>query len=292
MKDKYNVIELSILSFLLLNGFSSTIIIKIFKDYNILEIITSLSISMIIGYPIICFILNRKNNKLLPILIICSSIIAIFSIINTSQLIQEVLSPNLNINIIILLFIMISYFLSSKGLKSIVIASNLLFFIYLVVILSIIILNINNFTIPELKINKINILCPLIYSTTPLLYLSIIPKKNINNYKKYKESIKKIYIIYYIYLIIKLMFLNLFKINFLNILIINILIENFILIALSIYYISYRINNKKYNIIIPLMLFIICINLFNLNNIILLISNSIFILIHLLFGKRKETNFH
>ena len=314
-KEKYTIIELSIISFLLLNSFTSTIIFNLYKGYNLIEIVVSLFISMIIGYPIISFLLNRKNNHIKPLLIICSLIISIFLLQNISIVIKETLLQNTEIAIIMLLFLIISYFLSNKGLKSIVIASNLLFFIYILVLISIFLLNINNINFINISntnfnINKLNILCPLVYSLAPLLYLSIIPKNSIKNYDKYNKTIKKIYIFYYIYLIIKFLFIisilgieNISLINYPDIeiiksikvlnnikylLLINVLIENFICLSLSIFYISFYLK-KKWNLIIPILIFILTISINNLNKYILLISNIIFIIIHLFLSKKSNS---
>ena len=329
--EKFNDIELSILSFILLNSFTSTIIINLFKEYNTLEIIISLLISFILGYPIINYLLklyknnyieNISNSKIIKIIIkilfsISVLIIGIFSLYYNSTIIKEILLPNNNYMIILILLLSISVFLASKGLKSIAIAANLLFIIFIIVELSSLLFNIPNIDtlnlLPFNNLEKINFNEPLIYSITPLFMLLIIPKNNIINFNKYKINLKKAYIIYYIYLIIKIIFIlsilgisyyeilkfpgitvlkSISLFNFFErleeILIINIFIENFILLSLVIYYIKNLFNNKYSLYIISTVLFLIEIKISYLNNYILIISNTTFIFLNFITHKRKS----
>lgn len=330
--EKFNDIELSILSFILLNSFTSTIIINLFKGYNTLEIIISLLISFMLGYPIINYLLklyknnyidNISNSKIIKNIIkiifsISVLIIGIFSLYYNSTIIKETLLPNNNYMIILILLLSISVFLANKGIKSIAIAANLLFIIFIIVEISSLLFNIPNIDtlnlLPFNNLEKINFYEPLIYSITPLFMLLIIPKNNIINFNKYKINLKKTYIIYYIYLIIKIIFiLSILGISYYEILkypeitvlksisifnfferleellIINIFIENFILLSSVIYYIK-NLFNYKYSIyIISLILFLIVANIPTLNNYILLISNTTFIFFNFITHKRSDT---
>ena len=256
-KDKYNIVELSIIYFLLLNGFTSIFI----KGLSL-----PLIISITIGYFINSYLIDKNNKIFILISIIYSFFIGIFILINTSFIITDYITPNHNLFIISILFIFISIFLSSKGLKSIIIASNLLFIIYIIVILISFTSNIFNINISNINSNILdnnNIISPLISLITPILFFSIIPKHKISNYIKYKDSLKKTYILFSIYLIIKILFIssiirinninnisyyeitlyNLIKIDYIkNLLIINILIERFIMLSVIIYYIKKRLN--------------------------------------------------
>ena len=332
--EKFNDIELSILSFILLNSFTSTIIINSFKGYNTLEIIISLLISFILGYPIINYLLklykinyidNISNSKIIKNIIkiifsISVLIIGIFSLYYNSTIIKEVLLPNNNYMIILILLLSISVFLANKGLKSIAIATNLLFIIFIIIELSSLLFNIPNIDtlnlLPFNNLEKINFYEPLIYSITPLFMLLIIPKNNIINFNKYKINLKKTYIIFYIYLIIKIIFiLSILGISYYEILkypeitvlksisifnfferleellIINIFIENFILLSLVIYYIKHLFNYKYSIYIISLILFLIVANIPSLNNYILLISNTTFIFFNFITHKKQNKNY-
>ena len=257
-KEKYNLVELIVFYLLLLNGFTS---------FFINGLCISLIISIIIGYFLIPFLLNKQNKIFVIISVIYSFIIALFIITNTSHIIKDFLITNQNILVISLLLIIVSYFLSNKGLKSIIIVSNLLFIIYIIVIIITVLTSINNINILNVKYsitNNINPFTSLLGSSTPLFFLSIIPKHNIINFKNYNKTIKKTYIVFYIYLIIKILFITsvigfnnniisysellIFKsinIEYIkDILIINILIERFIMLSITIYYIKYSIKKR------------------------------------------------
>ena len=330
--EKFNATELSILSFILLNSFTSTIIINLFKNYTTMEIIISLIISFLFGFPIITFLLklykndyinNISKNKINKYFIktlftICALIIGIFSLYYNSTIIKTTLLPNHNYSIIILL-LFTSSFLSKKGLKSITIASNLLFIIYFIISILSFFLNTPNINTLNLlpfntNINKINFYEIIIYTIAPLFMLLIIPKNNIINFNEYKMKSKKAYIIFYIYLSIKILFIlsilgiNYYKIlrypeitmlksislfNFFErleeILILNIFIENYILLALLMYYVINLFNNKYLIYIIPIILFLIVIKITSIDNYILLISNTTFIFFNFITHKRENT---
>ena len=334
-KNKYTSFELSIFIFIILNSFTSTIIINIFKGYSISEIIIPILIYSLLNYIIISqlikiysdnFINNSIKNKFIKIsiilvLIICSSIIAIYSLFNTSIIIKDVLLREKSLIIISLMILIIATFLASKGLKSIVIASNLLFLILVIFFIITVTFNINNIDPTNLlqssfKIEKLNFLELTSYSIAPLFLTTIIPKNEIINFNKFSKKLKRTYILWIIYLIFKILFIisilgikymsilkypeiDIFKyiniFDFINkmeeVLILNIFIENFILISLSInynYQLLCKIKSIK-NIIwtTPIIIFLILLNVNVLDNKILFISNIIFIIINLFLYDRN-----
>ena len=250
-KEKYNSLELSIMLFILLNGI-------VLKRLNIYETV----ISILISYPIILLFIKKCNvhlNRFINYLIIIFSFLfMILSLINTCNIIEALLFKDKKIIIYILLLVA-SYLLSKKGLKTIVISSNLLFILYFIILIFIFISNINisNIRISNISINYLNIIYSLIYSFYILFLLLLIPKENIINQRKFKNHIKKVYIIFYIYLIVKTLLINdnilLMKdLNILNvfkslkeIFVINYLIESYI--QVSLYLFCIRIIIKKAN---------------------------------------------
>lgn len=270
---------------------------------------------------------NLSKNKIINIIIkiillICITTTASYIIFNLSTIIQDVLLPNTSIKLIILAFLILSTILAYKGLKSISIASNLFFLIYLlVIIISFIfnLFNVNSINLLPININikNINFFELLIYTSAPIFLTLIIPKKEIINYKKYTKYIKRTYIISILYILIKILFIisilgtkyysvisypeiNILKmINIFNfferleeLLIISIFIECLIVSSLSIRYIYeivkdyIKIKNKNF-IIINLFIFLLLININELNNNILLISQTIFILINIFIKQKK-----
>lgn len=333
-KEKYDFIELSILFFILLNANTSTILINQFKGYNTLEIISSIFISLLIGYPLFLLLqkkysenfkehIKRKKLKyiIIPMLLISSFIMILFSLYNSSNILKDILLPNTSVKIIMIAVLTISLFLSSKGLKSISIASNLLFIIYIFIIVITVLFNITNIEPINLlpiqeKITKLNIFKIIIITNAPLFLTLIIPTKEIKYLEEFKKNSKKTYIIFYIYLLIKILFMLsilgikyykiikypeievLKSINIFNfferleeLLIINIFIENFIFVSFGICYIIYFLNdiiNTKYlYIFIFITFFILLLNINSLNLNILITSNIIFIIINLLLYKKR-----
>ncbi len=337
-KNKYTSIELCILIFILLNSFTSTILINSFKDFSTIEILLSILIFLILGYLLINiiikvyndnFIINSINNRIIKLIIILilislATLIIIYSLFYSSSIIKDILLPNNDMRIIYFLILFTAFFLARKGTKSIVIASNLLFGIEIIIfIITIIfsILNIDPINLLPLnfKIEKLNFLEILSYSIAPICLTLIISKNEINNFNDFKLKFKRTYLLFCIYLIIKILLIisilgikytailrypeiTLFKsINIFNffkkfeeILIINIFIQNFILISLSINYINQLLNMikqfKNITIIIPFIIFLIIININELNNNYLLISNCIFIIINLFLYNRKSAS--
>ena len=331
-KEKYTTIELSILYFVLLNSFVSTIIIDLFKNSNTIEVIISIITNMLLGFPLIKLLLKKhtkdykkNNNKILDliikiVLIITSSIIGIYALFNSSKIIKDVLLPNESINTIYVLIIISAFLLSTKGIKSISIATNIFFMIAIPLISIVYLSNLTNIKainpLPLVtEVKKINFLETIIYTIAPLFLLLIIPKNEIKNTNKYKNAVTNTYIIFNIYLLIKVLFIisilgikyysivkypeiTIFKtINILNfierieeILVINIFFTNITLISLVITYINTilkSIVNKKYiEYFIIIIFYLLLTNIKVLNNTALLISNIVFIIINI-YTKKK-----
>ena len=338
MNNKIRSLELSIIYFLLINSSFSTIIINLFKGYNIPEIIISLIISFIIGYLYINFINERYKKDILELLskkkiirlitilllIICTTLILIYSTYNLSSIIKDIVLPNHNINLIIITIILLSYYLSTKEINVTIKTANLLFFFYIVISLTIIIFSINNIsTFNLLPLNNIikknNILSLIVTINAPLLLLQIISKHDIEDFYNFKRNIRIAYIISYIFITMRLLLIisilginyikilkypeiSLFKnIDILNIfkrmeeiLIINNYIENFTLISICSLYIKRLIEkintNKKYNFIYHIIILLVIININSLNNKYLIISNILFIIINTIIIKKERIN--
>lgn len=338
LNNKIRSLELSIIYFLLINSSFSTIIINLFKGYNIPEIIISLIISFIIGYLYINFINERYKKDILELLskkkiirlitilllIICTTLILIYSTYNLSSIIKDIVLPNHNINLIIITIILLSYYLSTKEINVTIKTANLLFFFYIVISLTIIIFSINNIsTFNLLPLNNIikknNILSLIVTINAPLLLLQIISKHDIEDFYNFKRNIRIAYIISYIFITMRLLLIisilginyikilkypeiSLFKnIDILNIfkrmeeiLIINNYIENFTLISICSLYIKRLIEkintNKKYNFIYHIIILLVIININSLNNKYLIISNILFIIINTIIIKKERIN--
>ena len=336
-KNKYTTIELCIMSFILLNSFTSTLLINLFKGYTTIEILLSVGIYSLLGYILINLLIRNhssnfidnsiklKSLKLLIILILIGSttLMGIYTLFYTSSIIKDVLLPNTSLKLIFLIILSISTFLANKGLKSIVIASNLLFPILFVFFIISIIFNLNNIETINLlpisfEIEKLNFFKILILTFSPLFLILVIPKNEIDNFKTYKYKIKKTYIFFVIYLIIKILFIiSILGLNYMSILkypeitvfkyinifdfikrleeilVLNIFIENFILLSLVIFY-NYKLLTKiksiKHMIIVnPIIMYLILLNINNFNIDFLIYSNILFIIINLFLYDRKRT---
>lgn len=335
-KERYTVLELSVVLFILNNSFFSTLIISMFKNYSAFEIIFSLLGTFILGYFIIyCFtnkyknnfIYNCFNNKFINylvsiILIVCSFVILLFSTFLISNIVKDVLLPDNNIVIICSLIIFVSYYLSTKGTKATIIATNLLFIIYTFITLIIIVFNINNassINLLPLKfiVQKINIFYIFIIMNAPIFLLLLIKKNEIDNFYSYKKAIKKAYIFSYIFIMFRLLFiLSILGTNYMSILkypeiaifksinifdflkrleeifTINVFIENFCLVSLCFCYIkkilSFNEIKERYHIIIPIISILFLINFKVLNNIYLIFFDVLFIVVNLLILIKKE----
>lgn len=334
-KDKYTPIELSIFSFLLMNSFTSTILIKEFNNMNTVSIILSIICSFLIGFIFLKIYINSFNkfniniNKnglftfvLKIFLIICSIIILLYSTFNLSLIIKDIILPNMNQKIISITFLCICYILAIKGIKSITIASNLMFMVYIVVVLITFffnLFNINPINLLPIKFNLENISFYkiLILTISPLFMLLIISKEDINNFKKYKKYLYISYTLFYSYLIIKILFIVsilgikyfslvaypeidvLKMINIFNfferleeILIINIFIQNLITSSLSLNYIynlskSIIKSNKWMIRIINAIILLLIIKIDVLSDNLLVITATIFIILNTFISLKK-----
>ena len=337
IKEKISNIEISILLFFLLNSYTSTIIINLFDNYNSLEIIISLLLSFICGYLFISLYIKYFNNDYLNnissnnivknfkkiVFFISISLFLIYSVINTSNMIKDILLSNTDIRIIRFIFLIICFILGKKCTKSVITASNIFFILFIIIeIISILfnIENINPINILPLNTNitYINFFDILILTISPVFMSLIIPKGLLEDYKKVKKSIKKTYIIFYIYLTLKILliisilgtkyysilkypeitclkYINIF--NFFNrleeFLFINIYINNLIISALSINYLLNIVSSfktkKNNNSITFIILSLVIINLNTLTTTYLVSSGIIFIIVNL-FKLKKEQN--
>lgn len=333
--EKYTSIELSILLFILLNSYTTPLIVNLFKGYLTIDIIISFIFSFLLGLLFLKLYLKLYNNDIIDniskniFLKIIVSLIIIFSIsINiiyflteNATIIKDILLPNENIKVLIMVILLTSSFLSLKGLKSISISSNIFFIIYLLVVLISFSFNVTNIETLNLmpikfKIESINFFELLTFTTTPLLFTLIIPKKEINDYQDFEKKIKKTYIIFYIYLLIKILFIisilgtkyyeitkypeitmlkSISIFNFFErleeLLIINIFIEKFITISMLLCYLNLIIKkyiSKKYiNFISIITILLICLNVNEISKIFLLTTNIIFIITNMFLYKRK-----
>ena len=238
LNNKTRTLELAIIYFLLINSNFSTIIINLFKGYNISEIIFSFIISFIIGYSYINYI-NKKYKKsileLLPkekikkiitilLLLICTTFILIYSTYNLSSIIKDIVLPSHNINIILITIILLSYYLSTKDINVTIKTANILFFFYIVISLIIIIFstkNISTFNLLPLNssIKKNNIFSLIIILNTPLLLLQTISKHDIEDFYNFKKNMRIAYIISYMFLAIRLLLIvSILGINYIKVL--------------------------------------------------------------------------
>ena len=334
-KDKYTPIELSIFSFLLMNSFTSTILIKEFHNMNTVSIILSIICAFLIGFIFLKIYINSFNKFNINInrndfftfvlkifLIICSIIILLYSAFNLSLIIKDIILPNMNQKIISITFLCICYILAIKGIKSITIASNLMFMVYIVVVLITFffnLFNINPINLLPIKFNLENISFYkiLILTISPLFMLLIIPKEDINNFQKYKKYLYISYTLFYSYLLVKILFIVsilgikyfslvaypeidvLKMINIFNfferleeILIINIFIQNLITSSLSLNYIynlskSSLKSNKWMIRIINAIILLLIIKIDVLSDNLLVITATIFIILNTFISLKK-----
>jgi len=324
--EKFTSLELSVLSFLIFSNSLSIIIINLFNDTPTLNIILSVAIYFIVGIVFIKLFLKgfdyynnlffKTNIFVKGVFIIFSIIYSLFLMFNLSIIIKEIILPEMSIVFIGFWFLLIASVLAFKGIKSISIAANLFFLIYLITIFISFCFNLNivehinllpmnlNSNFPFIKI--------LLLSIGPLFMLHIISKKDIDNFNKYKKYLNIFYIIFCLYMLLKILFIvsilgikyfsfidypyiNILKmINIFDffqrmeeVLIINIFIECLITCSLSICYSNSVLNsiidlkNKSF-ILIGSVLFLIFINIDTLSNRFIYICSFVFILINLL----------
>ena len=221
-KEKFTFLELTILSFFMLNSFLSIIMIKLFNNFPTLNIIVSIFLAFIVGYFFVKKYLdgfeyikfcNKKKYLIINfILAVLALTFAISSVFNLSLIIKEIILPNMNNKIISLTFLALAFILAIKGIKSISIFSNLMFIVYIIVVII-------NFLFNLLNVNHINLL-PLdfnfdmlpffkifILTISPLFMLWVIPKEEIINFEKFKKYFYFIYFIFYGYFILKILFI-------------------------------------------------------------------------------------
>lgn len=335
-KGKYTPLELAIFSFLLMNSFTSTILIKEFNNMNTINIILSVIISFLIGFiglkiytnsfDNFCTNINKKGiiSIILKLLLItCGIIISLYTVFNVSLVIKDIILPNMSQKIISLTFLLLCTILAIKGIKSITIASNLMFIVYVLVAIITFIFNLLNVNpINLLPINfdldNISFYNLLILTICPLFMLLIIPKEEINKFDKYKKYLYISYTIFYGYLLVKILFIvsilgikyfsliaypevNVLKmINIFNfferleeLLIINIFIQNLITTSLSLNYISTLSksiikSNKIIFYIINAIILLLIIKIDVLGNNLLIITGTIFIILNTFISRTKE----
>lgn len=338
-KEKYTPLEIGILLFFLLNSFTSSILIKNFKNTSSVNIILSILISTVIGFIILKilfklwnddFLNNISNTKILSIIfkiifIISAIAIGVYSIFNISIIIKETILPNMSQKTIELTFLILATILAIKGMKSISIATSLMFLVYLLVIIIDYAFNLFNVDpinlLPiTLNINKINFYQTLILTIGPIFMLLIIPKKEIINFRKCKKDMNIFYLIFYVYLTIKILFIIsilgekyfaivshpeieiLKMINIFNfferleeLLIISMFIENLVTTSFAIYYLYNTINSiydlkKKTYILINIIIFLILIKIDILPNSYLITILTIFIITNIFTYKKNIKN--
>lgn len=321
-KEKFTSLELSILAFFLLNSFTSTLLINIWQDMKSIEIILSVLLSFIIGLVVIKLykrnIGKEKKSKLIKIVeIICVFLISIYYLNNVSNIMKTVLLPSKDIFIIELTFILLATILAAKGIKSISIAASLFFFVYVFIAIISFSFNVPNIDPINLlplgtNLNRLSFLKTTILTTAPLFFLLTIKENDYDDCKEAKKELSVTYILFYIYFLIKILFIisilgikyynivlypeievlkmiNIFNLieRFEEILIVNIFIENLIVISISIYYIFTKLNeikklNKKYLAFIDIILILILLKITKLDEIYLVISGIIFILVNII----------
>lgn len=335
--EKYTHLEIGILLFFLLNSFTSLIIMKSFSNKSSLTIVLSILTALILGIPLLMllfrqwkddFLNNICNNKVLSfifklIFIISSLSIALYSIFNLSIIIKDIILPNTNQKLIEFTFLILATILSLKGLKSISIATNLMFFFYLIVIVINFAFNLFNVEpinlLPlTLNVDKIDFYSILVLTISPIFLLLIIPKKEINNFSRTKKTMNIFYFIFFGFFIIKTLFIlailgekyfaivaypevevlkmisifNFFQ-RLEEILIISIFIENLVITSFSLNYLKevsnsiYNLGNKVY-FLIDIVIFIILLKLDVLNNYYLLVILSIFIILNLFTNTKRK----
>ncbi len=337
-KEKYTSLEIGVLIFFLLNSFTSTTTIQLFKHTNTLSIIMTILISFILGFfsiKIISQLFNDNyfeklsnikiiNNVIKFLLLIGSLGISIYVLLNLSLIIKNVLLTNISIQIIQLTFLILSTLLAIKGIKSITIAANIMFIVYLIFLIinfSFNLLNVNPINLLPINTNidNLNFLQLFLITIAPVFMILIIPKKEIIDFNDCKKKSYIFFVLFYIYMIIKILFIisilgdkyysivaypeievlkiiNIF--NFFErleeILIINIFIENLIVLSLALNYskeiikTNFNIDNKIY-ILIDIIVFFSVIKLDIITNFYFYIILTIFIFANILTYKKNKS---
>ena len=314
---------------IILGSFIGYIFLKIFlyliinnKDKNIFELLN-------VTFP------KSLSSLLKVLLLIAVTIISIYVLHNISLFINNTLLNDIDILPISILFIIATSYLSSKGIKTIITASGIFIFIALIfnIVIGITLIPyINTENIRPLVINPdLNIILKsLNYAFITLapifLLLTITPNKiaNIDKYQKYQKiiyTVITVYIIFKILLILSILGITYFsiltypeidilkKVSLLNFIekiednsLTNILINNFIILSISIHYLkecfisTFKIK-KDSKIILPIISLgiIILSNCYRLTNINYLFYASLtivvihFFILLISITKRKKT---
>ena len=197
-KEKYTSLEIGILIFFLLNSFTSTITIQLFKNTNTISVILTILLAFVLGLIFMKIIVklfsddylkNLSNikilNNIIKILLLIGSLgISIYVLLNLSLIIKNVLLTNMSIQVIQLTFLILSTLLAIKGIKSITIAANIMFivyFIFLIINFSFNLLNVNPINLLPINtsIENVNFFQVFLLTVAPVFMILIIPKKEI-----------------------------------------------------------------------------------------------------------------
>ena len=225
-KEKYTSLEIGILVFFLLNSFTSTITIQLFKNTNTISVILTILLAFILGLIFIKIIVklfsdnylkNLSNikilNNIIKILLLIGSLgISIYVLLNLSLIIKNVLLTNMSIQVIQLTFLILSTLLAIKGIKSITIAANIMFivyFIFLIINFSFNLSNINTINLLPINTNieNINFFKIFLLTVAPVFMILIIPKNEIIDFNNCKRKTYIFFILFYIYLLTKILFI-------------------------------------------------------------------------------------
>lgn len=225
-KEKYTSLEIGILVFFLLNSFTSTITIQLFKNTNTISVILTILLAFILGLIFIKIIVklfsdnylkNLSNikilNNIIKILLLIGSLgISIYVLLNLSLIIKNVLLTNMSIQVIQLTFLILSTLLAIKGIKSITIAANIMFivyFIFLIINFSFNLSNINTINLLPINTNieNINFFKIFLLTVAPVFMILIIPKNEIIDFNDCKRKTYIFFILFYIYLLTKILFI-------------------------------------------------------------------------------------
>ena len=225
-KEKYTSLEIGILIFFLLNSFTSTITIQLFKNTNTISVILTILLAFVLGLIFMKIIVklfsddylkNLSNikilNNIIKILLLIGSLgISIYVLLNLSLIIKNVLLTNMSIQVIQLTFLILSTLLAIKGIKSITIAANIMFivyFIFLIINFSFNLLNVNPINLLPINtsIENVNFFQVFLLTVAPVFMILIIPKKEIIDFNNCKKKSYIFFVLFYIYLIIKIFFI-------------------------------------------------------------------------------------
>ena len=225
-KEKYTSLEIGILVFFLLNSFTSTITIQLFKNTNTISVILTILLAFILGLIFMKIIVklfsddylkNLSNikilNNIIKILLLIGSLgISIYVLLNLSLIIKNVLLTNMSIQVIQLTFLILSTLLAIKGIKSITIAANIMFivyFIFLIINFSFNLSNINTINLLPINTNieNINFFKIFLLTVAPVFMILIIPKNEIIDFNDCKRKTYIFFILFYIYLLTKILFI-------------------------------------------------------------------------------------